>query len=73
MSYETDEINQIAIDKTYKYLAFCDDSYLICKKINKKIKKFRGNTTILNPRTYEKIAFLGKQHENVGFSKSLNN
>ena len=28
LGYETDEINQIAIDKTFKYLACCDDSSL---------------------------------------------
>ena len=27
----------------------------------------RGNTTIADARSYEKIAFLGKQHENVFF------
>ena len=66
LGYETDEINQIAIDKTFKYLACCDDSY---KFIYLKCAKLfhRGNTTIADARSYEKIAFLGKQHENVFF------
>lgn len=70
LGYDTDEINQIAIDKTYKYLACCDDSYqFIYFKRSKHL--FRGNTTIADARSYEKIAFLGKQHENVFFFLSL--
>ena len=67
LGYETDEINQIAIDKTFKYLACCDDSYQFIYLKYAKIFH-RGNTTIADARTYEKIAFLGKQHENVLFN-----
>lgn len=30
-----------------------------------KIHKFSGNASIIDTKTYEKIAFLGNQHQNV--------